>query len=50
MPKESTLEQTNFKTMEVESYLAGFPEVKELFTTVGMTTGSMSGSQATPYA
>ncbi|MDN3671389.1 hypothetical protein QWY93_19215 [Echinicola jeungdonensis] len=26
------------------------PEVTGFFTTVGQTTGSMSGSQATPYA
>ncbi|MGF1637308.1 MAG: efflux RND transporter permease subunit [Cyclobacteriaceae bacterium] len=50
LPKESTLEQTNIVTKQVEEYLEQFPEVAKIFTTVGMTTGNMSGSQSTPYA
>ncbi|GAA5025356.1 multidrug ABC transporter [Marivirga lumbricoides] len=49
LPKDATLEQTNFKTREVEEYLSSLPEVREIFTTVGRTSGSLSGSQSVPY-
>ncbi|QDH78868.1 efflux RND transporter permease subunit [Echinicola soli] len=50
LPKSATLEETNFTTREAENYLSKNPMVTSVFTTVGQTTGSMSGSQATPYA
>lgn len=49
LPKDATLEQTNFKTQEVENYLYSLPEVKEVFTTVGITSGAFTGSQSVPY-
>ncbi|GGZ35071.1 multidrug ABC transporter [Echinicola pacifica] len=50
LPKSSTLEETNFTTRETENFIRKNPLVTSVFTTVGQTTGSMSGSQATPYA
>ena len=49
LPKDATIEQTNFQTQEVEKYLRSKPEVIEVFTTVGITSGSISGSQSVPY-
>ncbi|WP_200975529.1 efflux RND transporter permease subunit [Echinicola sp. 20G] len=50
LPKSATLEETNFTTREAENFLQKNPLVTSVFTTVGQTTGSMSGSQSTPYA
>lgn len=50
LPKSATLEETNFTTREAENFLTKNPMVTSVFTTVGQTTGSMSGSQSTPYA
>lgn len=47
LPKNATLEQTNFLSREVEKHLKSFPEVKTLSTTVGTSTGQMS-TTATP--
>lgn len=49
LPKDATLEQTNFKTREVEDYLRTLPEVTEVFTTVGVASGQFTGSQSSPY-
>jgi HAE1 family hydrophobic/amphiphilic exporter-1 len=49
LPKDATLEQTNFKTQEVENYLNTLPEVIEVFTTVGLTSGQFTGAQSVPY-
>lgn len=49
LPKDATLEQTNFKTREVEDYLRTLPEVTEVFTTVGVASGQFSGSQSSPF-
>jgi hydrophobic/amphiphilic exporter-1 (mainly G- bacteria), HAE1 family len=43
LPKNSTVEQTNFATKQVEEYLRGIPEVKRVFTTVGTTASSQAG-------
>ncbi|MGV3539912.1 MAG: efflux RND transporter permease subunit [Rufibacter sp.] len=43
LPKNSTVEQTNFATKQVEEYLSGIPEVKRVFTTVGTTASSQQG-------
>lgn len=50
LPKDATLEQTNFKTREVENYLGTLPEVTGIFTTIGQTSGMMTGSSSSPYA
>src|SRR5690554_2902371 len=50
LPKDATLEQTNFKTREVENYLESLPEVTGVFTTVGQTSGMLTGSSSSPYA
>lgn len=50
LPKDATLEQTNFKTREVERYLESLPEVTGIFTTVGQTSGMLSGASSSPYA
>lgn len=49
LPKDATIEQTNFKTQEVENYLRTLPEVTEVFTTVGMSSGQFTGSQSSPF-
>lgn len=49
LPKDATLEQTNFQTQEVENYLRTLPEVSEVFTTVGRSSGQFTGSQASPF-
>ncbi|MBA9076389.1 efflux RND transporter permease subunit [Rufibacter quisquiliarum] len=43
LPKNSTVEQTNFATKQVEEYLSGIPEVTRVFTTVGTTASSQQG-------
>ena len=50
LPKDATLEQTNFKTREVENYLESLPEVTGIFTTVGQTSGMLTGASSSPYA
>lgn len=50
LPKDATLEQTNFKTREVEEYLNTLPEVNGMFTTIGQTSGMLTGSSSSPYA
>lgn len=50
LPKDATLEQTNFKTREVEDYLSSLPEVTEIYTTVGLASGQFSGAQSVPYS
>ncbi|AWW31095.1 AcrB/AcrD/AcrF family protein [Echinicola strongylocentroti] len=50
LPKSATLEETNFTTREAENFLTKKSLVSSVFTTVGQTTGGMSGSQSTPYA
>jgi HAE1 family hydrophobic/amphiphilic exporter-1 len=49
LPKDATLEQTNFKTQEVENYLKSLPEVTQVYTTIGVTSGTLTGSQSVPY-
>ncbi|WP_299986721.1 efflux RND transporter permease subunit [uncultured Pontibacter sp.] len=48
LPKNATVEQTNFATRQVEQYLEGFPEVSKVFTTVGTTSSAQQG-QNTAY-
>lgn len=49
LPKDATLEQTNFQTQAVEDYLRTLPEVTEVFTTVGIASGQFTGAQSSPY-
>ncbi|TPE43024.1 efflux RND transporter permease subunit [Pontibacter mangrovi] len=48
LPKNATVEQTNFAARQVEGYLEQYPEVTNLFTTVGTTSSAQSG-QNTAY-
>ena len=50
LPKSSTIEETNFTTMEAEHFLRTFPEITGVFTTIGQTTGGFSSATSTPYA
>ncbi len=44
LPKDATVEETNYTTQKVEKFLFDQPEVTGVFTTVGTQTGSL-GSQ-----
>jgi HAE1 family hydrophobic/amphiphilic exporter-1 len=48
LPKNATVEQTNFAARQTEEYLQQFPAVTKVFTTVG-TTGSAQSGQNTAY-
>ncbi|QCR22721.1 efflux RND transporter permease subunit [Pontibacter sp. SGAir0037] len=48
LPKNATVEQTNFATKQVEQYLQAIPEVSRIFTTVGTTSSAQEG-QNTAY-
>ncbi|SDW01306.1 efflux RND transporter permease subunit [Flavobacterium degerlachei] len=49
MPKDASLEQTNFMTQRAEAFLATQEYVLSQITTVGQTSEGMGGSQATAY-
>ncbi|RZK39718.1 MAG: efflux RND transporter permease subunit [Pedobacter sp.] len=49
LPKDASLEQTNFFTQRAETFLSSQPEVKQLITTVGQASGDFGGTQATAY-
>ena len=49
LPKDASLEQTNFLTQKAEAYLDKQPEITQLITTVGQSTGDFGGTQATAY-
>ncbi|RZK77905.1 MAG: efflux RND transporter permease subunit [Pedobacter sp.] len=49
LPKDASLEQTNFFTQRAENFLAKQPEIIQQITTVGQSTGDFGGSQATAY-
>jgi HAE1 family hydrophobic/amphiphilic exporter-1 len=48
LPKDATLKETNLAVQKAERMLSSKPEVTNLFTTVGRTTGLLGG-QSTPY-
>ncbi|RDV13588.1 AcrB/AcrD/AcrF family protein [Pontibacter diazotrophicus] len=48
LPKNATVEQTNFAARTAEAYLDQFPEVTKIFTTVGTTSSAQAG-QNTAY-
>lgn len=49
MPKDASLEQTNFMTQKAEAYLKNQEYVHSQITTVGQTSEGMGGAQATAY-
>ncbi|OYX84423.1 MAG: acriflavin resistance protein, partial [Flavobacteriales bacterium 32-34-25] len=49
MPKDASLEQTNFMTQKAEAFLKGQEYVYSQITTVGQTSEGMGASQATAY-
>ncbi|MGO4772753.1 efflux RND transporter permease subunit [Flavobacterium sp. W22_SRS_FK3] len=49
MPKDASLEQTNFMTQKAEAYLKNEEYVESQITTVGQTSEGMGASQATAY-
>jgi len=49
MPKDASLEQTNFYTQKAENYLSKQKEVVQMITTVGQSSGGMGATTATAY-
>lgn len=49
LPKDASMEQTNFTIQKAEKYLRGKPEVIDLITTVGQTSSGFGASQTTSY-
>lgn len=50
MPKETPLTQTNFLTQEIEKELLGDPNVTNVFTTVGASSGKSSAATSAYFA
>ena len=49
LPKDASVERTNFMTQKAEEYLAKKKEVVKQITTVGQQSGGMGASQSTAY-
>lgn len=49
LPKDASIEQTNFMTQRAENFLAQQPEITKLITTVGQQSNGFGGLQATAY-
>lgn len=49
LPKDSSIEQSNFMIQKAEKFLAGKKEVSRIITTVGQTSDGFGGAQATAY-
>jgi len=49
LPKDASLEQSNFMAQKAEAFLNTQEEVKSLITTVGQTSEGLGASQATAY-
>lgn len=49
LPKDVSIEQTNLVTQKAEAYLAKKPEITQMITTVGQSSGGFGSSQATAY-
>jgi len=49
LPKDASIEQTNFITQKAEKYLAEKPEIISQITKVGETSGGFGSTQATVY-
>jgi len=48
MPKDASIEQTNFMTQRAEKFLRNDKNIVDLITTVGQTSEAMGGGQSTP--
>lgn len=49
LPKDASIEQTNFITQKAEKYLAEKPEIISMIAKVGETSGGFGSTQATAY-
>jgi len=49
LPKDASIDQTNFMTQKAEAFLTKKPEILQLITTVGQSSGDFGGTQATAY-
>lgn len=49
LPKDASIEQTNFITQKTEKYLDEKPEITRMITKVGETSGGFGSTQATAY-
>jgi len=49
LPKDASIEQTNLTTQKAEAFLSKKPEIIQLITTVGQSSGDFGGTQATAY-
>lgn len=49
LPKDASIEKTNFMTQKAEAYLAKKPEIEKLITTIGQQSDGFGGAQATQY-
>ncbi len=49
MPKDASIEETNFMTQRAEDLLQKQPAVERMITTVGQASTGMGGAQATSY-
>lgn len=49
LPKDASLEQTNFLTQKAEKILSAKPEVNRIITTVGQSSSGMGSMQTTAY-
>ncbi len=49
MPKDTSLEETNFMTQRAEQFVAQKPEVESIITSVGLISGDMGAMQSTNY-
>ncbi|MFY0482563.1 efflux RND transporter permease subunit [Flavobacterium sp. PLA-1-15] len=49
LPKDASIEQSNFAVQKAEAFLKSKPEVRGLITTVGQTSDGFGGSQTTLY-
>src|SRR5690606_1696941 len=49
LPKDASIEETNFLTQQAEQYLSQIPEVERMITTVGQSSDGMGAAQATSY-
>ncbi len=49
LPKDASIEQTNFMTQKAEAFLRKDPNIVDMITTVGQTSEGMGASQSTAY-
>ncbi len=49
MPKDVSIEETNFMTQKAEAFLSKDPAITSMITTVGQSSSGLGGAQATNY-